>query len=77
MQTVEEDKAWTNEAISSISQLRAPNPVFRPKSLDDLHPGDILLLAPDDSLIATGITVADPLYRAIDFFRPAMSQPPD
>jgi len=67
-QTVEEDKAWTNEAIASILQLRAPNPVFRPKALDDLHPGDILLLAPDDSLIATGITVADPLYRAIDFF---------
>jgi hypothetical protein len=67
-QAVKEDKAWTSEAIAAITQLRAPNPAFRPRALDDLHPGDILLISPDDSLIATGITVADPLYRAIDYF---------
>ncbi|OPY13689.1 MAG: hypothetical protein A4E69_01514 [Syntrophus sp. PtaB.Bin138] len=67
-QAVGEDKAWTNEAIASIKALRVPNPDFRPQSLDELKPGDILLLAPDDSLLAAGITVVDPLYRAIDFF---------
>jgi hypothetical protein len=67
-QAVGEDKAWTNEAIASIKALRVPNPDFRPQSLDELKPGDILLLAPDDSLTAAGITVVDPLYRAIDFF---------
>ena len=67
-QAANQDKKWKNEVLASIKAIRVPSPVFRPKTLDDLHPGDILLIAPDDSLIAQGIARVDPLYRAIDYF---------
>jgi hypothetical protein len=54
--------------LASIKAIRVPSPVFTPKTLADLHPGDILLIAPDDSLKSQGIARVDPLYRAIDYF---------
>jgi hypothetical protein len=63
-----QDRKWKNEVLASIKAIRVPSPVFTPKTLDDLHPGDILLIAPDDSLTSQGIVRVDPLYRAIDYF---------
>jgi len=67
-QAATRDKKWKNEVLASIKDIRVPSPVFTPKTLDDLNPGDILLIAPDDSPTARGIVRADPLYRAIDYF---------
>ena len=66
--SVARDKGWRNEVLASIKAVRVPNPAARPKALDDLRPGDILLIGPDDSLIASTIKTADPLYRALDYF---------
>jgi hypothetical protein len=63
-----QDQKWKNEVLASIKAIRVPSPVFTPKTLDDLHPGDILLIAPDDSLKSQTIARVDPLYRAIDYF---------
>jgi len=67
-QAVAQDTQWKNEVLASIKAIRVPSPIFRPKALEDAHPGDILLVTPDDSLIAQTIATADPLYRAIDYF---------
>lgn len=74
---VSRDKQWKNDVLASIRAIRVPSPVFRPRSLQDVHPGDILLIAPDDSLIAQGIARADPLYRAIDYFSLGNVSAPD
>lgn len=76
-QAVEQDKKWKNEVLASIKRIKVPSPVFRPKTFDDLHLGDILLIAPDDSLKAKAISVADPLYRAIDYFSAGDVSAPD
>lgn len=76
-QKADGDKEWTNEVLASITELRVPSPVFRPKALDDLRPGDVLLVAPDDSLLASGITVVDPFYRALDYFSAGDVSAPD
>lgn len=47
-QAVERDKRWGNEVLSSLRELRPPNPDYRPKTLNDLSSGDIVLLAPGD-----------------------------
>ena len=65
--SVARDKKWRNEVLASIKAVRVPNPAARPKALDDLRPGDILLIGPDDSLLASTIKTADPLYRALDY----------
>lgn len=66
--SVARDKKWRNEVFASMKAIRVPNPAARPKALDDLRPGDILLIGPDDSLIASAIKTADSLYRALDYF---------
>jgi hypothetical protein len=66
-QAVSQDQKWTREIKASIKNIPVPSPIFRPKSLNDLHPGDILLLAPDNSFISKTIVKADPLYRTLDF----------
>ncbi len=76
-QAAKQDKKWENEMLASIKAIRVPSPVFTPKTLDDLHPGDILLIAPDDSFIAQGIARVDPLYRAIDYFSSGNVSKPD
>ncbi|MEZ4601142.1 MAG: hypothetical protein R2940_15235 [Syntrophotaleaceae bacterium] len=65
-QSVAYDSKWRNEVLASIKAIRVPNPATRPKELDDLRPGDVLLIGPDDSFIAGAIKRADPLYRALD-----------
>jgi hypothetical protein len=65
-QSVAHDNKWRNEVLASITALRVPNPAARPRELDDLRPGDVLLIGPDDSFIAGAIKRADPLYRALD-----------
>jgi hypothetical protein len=67
-QAANQDKKWKNDVLASIKAIRVPSPVFTPKTLEDLHPGDILLIAPDDSLKSQGIARVDALYRAIDYF---------
>jgi hypothetical protein len=67
-QSVEADKKWKNEVLASIKEIRVPSPIFRPKALKDLRPGDILLIAPDNSLTSQAIVRADPFYRAIDYY---------
>ena len=67
-QAADRDKKWKSEVLASIRAIRVPSPVFTPRTLDDLRAGDILLIPPDDSLIAQGIVRVDPLYRAIDYF---------
>jgi hypothetical protein len=67
-QSVEADKKWKNEVLASIKEIRVPSPIFRPQALKDLRPGDILLIAPDNSLTSQAIVRADPLYRAIDYY---------
>jgi hypothetical protein len=67
-QSVEADKKWKNEVLASIKEIRVPSPIFRPTALKDLRPGDILLIAPDNSLTSQAIVRADPFYRAIDYY---------
>jgi hypothetical protein len=47
-EAVKKDKAWTNEVLDSIKAMRVPSPIYQPKDLDDLQPGDILLVAPEE-----------------------------
>ncbi|WP_225073672.1 hypothetical protein [Desulfuromonas sp. CSMB_57] len=65
-QSVAYDNKWRNEVLASIKAIRVPNPAARPKELEDLRPGDVLLIGPDDSSVAGAIKRADPLYRALD-----------
>ncbi|MBN1140982.1 MAG: hypothetical protein JXB25_04170 [Deltaproteobacteria bacterium] len=67
-QSVAHNRKWRNEALDSIQRTKVPNPAARPQAMDDLQPGDVLLIGPDDSLIAGAIKKADPLYRALDYF---------
>lgn len=67
-QSVAQDATWRNEVLASIRTKRVPSPVTRPKALDDLRPGDVLLIGPDQSAIAWTIKNLDPLYRALDYF---------
>lgn len=67
-QAAQQDKRWKSEVVASIKAIRVPSPIFTPKRLDDLSPGDILLVAPDSSLTAKSIISGDPLYRALDYF---------
>jgi len=67
-QSAEADKNWKNEVLASIKEIRVPSPIFRPKALNDLRPGDVLLIAPDNSLTSRAIVRADPFYRAIDYY---------
>jgi len=76
-QSAARDKKWCDEVWASIRAIRVPNPVARPKALDDLNPGDVLLIGPDGSAIAWAIKNADPLYRALDYFAAGSVSPPD
>ncbi len=67
-QTVAQDDEWRKEVLTSIRTKRVPSLVKRPKELDDLRPGDVLLIGPDQSAIAWTIKNLDPLYRALDYF---------
>jgi hypothetical protein len=67
-QSVAQDEKWRNEVLASIKTKRVPSPVSRPKELDDLRPGDVLLIGPDQSATAWAIKNLDPLYRALDYF---------
>lgn len=67
-QAVEADKRWASEVLASIREIRVPSPIFQPKELKDLRPGDVLLIGPDDSLISRTIVRADPFYRAVDYY---------
>lgn len=76
-QSVARDKTWHNEVATAIKTMRVPNPAARPKALDDLTPGDVLLIGPDSSAIAWTIKHADPLYRALDYFAAGSVSPPE
>lgn len=76
-QSVARDKKWRDEVWASIKAIRVPNPAARPKALDELNPGDVLLIGPDSSAIAWAIKNADPLYRAIDYFAAGSVSPPE
>lgn len=76
-QAATQDKRWKNEVMASIKAIRVPSPIFTPKRLDDLQPGDILLVAPDSSLTAKAIIVVDPLYRALDYFSAGSASKPE
>lgn len=65
-QSVAYDNQWRHEVLASIKAIRVPNPAARPKELDDLRPGDVLLIGPDESFVAGAIKRADPMYRALD-----------
>jgi hypothetical protein len=67
-ESVARDKKWRSEVLASIEALKVPNPAARPKAMDDDQPGDVLLIGPDDSTTARAIKVADPFYRALDYF---------
>lgn len=67
-QSVVQDSPWRKEVLTSIKARRVPSPATRPKELDDLRPGDVLLIGPDDSATAWAIKNLDPLYRALDYF---------
>jgi len=67
-QSVVQDSQWRKEVLASIKARRVPNLATRPKELDDLRPGDVLLIGPDDSATAWAIKNLDPLYRALDYF---------
>lgn len=65
-QAVEGDNQWRSEVIASIKEIRVPNPTFRPKTLSDLKPGDILLITPEVGDPTSGaIPPADRFYRAV------------
>jgi hypothetical protein len=47
---VSRDKAWTREVSSAIREIRVPSPQLAPKSIKDLHVGDIFLVEPEAGL---------------------------
>lgn len=65
-QSVACDTKWRREVMASIKAIKVPNPAARPKELDDLMPGDILLMGLDGTVKAEAIAFGDALYRAID-----------
>jgi hypothetical protein len=67
-QSVAQDSQWRKEVLASIKARRIPGFATRPKELDDLRPGDVLLIGPDNSATARTIKNLDPLYRALDYF---------
>lgn len=67
-QSVAQEDKWRKEVLTSIRTKQVPRPVTRPKELDALRPGDVLLIGPDQSAIAWTIKNLDPLYRALDYF---------
>lgn len=67
-QSVTQDDKWRKEVLTSIRTGQVPRLVTRPKELDDLRPGDVLLIGPDQSGTAWAIKNFDPLYRALDYF---------
>lgn len=64
-ESVARNRAWTNEVLASIQAIRVPEAGPRPKTLRDLQPGDIVLMAPV-GLSGAAIVGADRLTRAAD-----------
>ena len=65
---MEQDKQWTNEVLASIKELRVPEPKHQPSTINDLKPGDIILLAPDKDMLSRNIPKADRFTRAVNHF---------
>lgn len=60
---VKKDKKWTNEVLASIKAIRVPSPIYQPKDLDDLQPGNIILIAPEaDEPISNIVSRLDQVY---------------
>jgi hypothetical protein len=47
---VKRDKAWTREVNSAIREIRVPSPKLAPKTIKDMHVGDIFLVEPEAGL---------------------------
>lgn len=65
-EAVEKDKRWTNEVLASLQSIHVPEPAYRPKTLNDLKPGDILLVHPEEGPDGEGsrwIRAADNFIR--------------
>jgi hypothetical protein len=63
-EAAQRDNAWTTEVLQSIQQTQVPVPnLHRPRKLEDLRPGDILLVTPEGTLSKT-IVSADLLIRS-------------
>lgn len=65
LKAVEEDRKWVNEILDAIKVHRYPDPKYRPKTLNDLRPGDILLMEPKG--IGNILAVADQLVTGRAF----------
>ena len=62
---VRKNKTYTREMIRAIKVNRIPSPARRPSSLEDLQPGDILLVEPEN-IIGQGFRIGDMLIRSLN-----------
>lgn len=61
-QSVNSNRAWRRALLESLQNIQVPPPAHRPRSLNDLLPGDVLLFAPEQGW-SEAIPPADYFYR--------------